>query len=92
MVILVESSSSESVCIGVLGRNRLLLASVVFACRYAPREACLTGFKAPSLDALGWKLTLVIRVDLIEGTFLRKGTRLVAGVERFRARVWREAI
>ena len=86
-VILGEQSSSDSVCIGVIGRS-----SEYDVDRDTPRDACLMDFKAPSLAFLGWKLTLVMRVERFKGTFLRKGARLPAGVDRFNARVSREAI
>lgn len=82
-----EQSSSDSFCIGVIGRS-----SKYDVGREPPRNPCLMDFKAPSLDFLGWKLTLVMRVERFKGTFLRKGARLPAGVDRFNARVSREAI
>jgi hypothetical protein len=93
-----ESFSPEPDCVGVLGRSgecdlRLPL-STDFTCRDAPREDCLTDFKAPTLGILCGKLTVVMRVDRIVGSAFRRCARLAlaVGMDRFRARFWRDAI
>jgi hypothetical protein len=79
-----EVSSSDPECeirelrVGVLGRleswDRLLVpeAVLVFCGRTREREDVLMLFNAPGFCTFRWKLTLVTRVDLIEGSCFRR--------------------
>jgi len=61
------------------------------------RVGLLTALKAPDRGTLRWKLTVVMRVDVREDRRPREyldcpRLGVVAEVDRFKARVWREAI
>jgi hypothetical protein len=94
---------SEELLMGVVGRpcsrDVLLPLSAAFVGRGTARscEGFLTAFRAPDFGTLRLKLTVVMRVDLIVGRVFRSNLdcvrlELEAGVDLFRARVWREAI
>jgi hypothetical protein len=105
-VILGELSSSEldgsprALLVGVLGRvcERACLPTG-FVVRGRARECngCFTALKAPGFGTLRWKLTVVMRVDLIDVRLFRRSLararrEVVTGVDLFRARVSRDAI
>jgi hypothetical protein len=94
---------SDELLVGVVGRpsSRGFLPppGAAFVGRGTARrcEGCLTAFRAPDFGTLRLKLTVVMRVDLIVGRLLRTSLdcmrlELEAGVDLFKARVWREAI
>lgn len=99
-----SDSSAPELDVGVLGRfvggiPFLLVApdAAVRPMAVCTREDLPTGFRAPGFVALRWKLTVVSRVDLTEGSFVCRTAvvreRLETVTEdRFMARSSRDAI